>query len=64
MIVDTHIEDRIQTLSPKAKEMFLIKLKETISLQTKSTATNQRKRIVAYIQGDDHFSVDLSLIHI
>lgn len=58
MIVDTHIEDRIHALSPKAKEMFLIKLKESISLQTKNAATNQRKRIVAYIQGDDHFSVD------
>ncbi len=58
MIANNNLEDRVQALSPKAKKMLLIKFKESITLQAKNTTTNQRKRIVAYIQGDDHFSVD------
>ena len=53
-----NIEDRIEALSPKRKQLLLLKVKEAIAIQAKNTTTSGRKRIVAYVQGSAQFSVD------
>lgn len=57
MIIES-IEHRIKALSPKARKLLLVKLKEVIDLKTEQTANNSRKRILAYVQGNEGFSVD------
>ncbi len=56
-MTELKIEDRIATLSPKAKKLFLIKLKESLA-NAKDTSNGGRKRIVAYVQGNDQFSIE------
>jgi non-ribosomal peptide synthase protein (TIGR01720 family) len=57
MIIES-IEHRIKALSPKARKLLLVRLKEVIDLKTAETSHNGRKRILAYVQGNKSFSVD------
>ena len=57
MITET-IENRIEALSPKARKLFLVKLRAAIAFASAQNDNNQRKRIVAYVQGHENFSVD------
>ena len=51
------IENRIDSLSPEGKKLLLLKVKETLEVQSKNTTSSDRKRIVAYVQGSEDFSV-------
>lgn len=50
------LKHRIEALSPKAKKLFVHKLQEVLA--TTQKRANSRKRIVAYIQGDEDFPMD------
>lgn len=52
------IENRIKALSPKARKLLLAKLKEVVDLKISQTPNNSHKRILAYVQGKESFSVD------
>ena len=51
------IENRIDSLSPEGKKLLLLKVKETLEVQSKNTTSSDRKRIVAYVQGSEDFSL-------
>ena len=57
-MISENIEHRIEALSPKAKKLLLLKLKDAVTRNSGKTSANNRKRIVAYIQGNENFSVD------
>lgn len=57
-MITESIENRIEALSPKARKLFLLKLRESVATATANNTASQRKRIVAYIQGSEDFSVD------
>lgn len=53
-----NIEDRIRALPPEGKKLLLLKIKEAVMVQAQHTTTSGRKRIVAYVQVHEGFSVD------
>lgn len=55
-MITREVQHRIEALSPKAKRIFIQKLQESLAATHKGE--NGRKRIVAYIQGDQDFPVD------
>ncbi len=57
-MIAENIEDRIHALSAEGKKLLLLKIKETVTVQAQRTTTSGRKRIVAYVQGHEGFSVD------
>ena len=57
-MISENIAHRIEALSPKAKKLLLLKLKDAVTRNSGKTSANNRKRIVAYIQGNENFSVD------
>ena len=57
-MISENIEHRIEALSPKAKKLLLLKLKDAVTRNSGKTSASNRKRIVAYVQGNEDFSVD------
>ena len=56
-MISENIEHRIEALSFKAKKLLLLKLKDAITRNSAENSSN-RKRIVAYVQGNEDFSFD------
>ncbi|MFK8059235.1 MAG: condensation domain-containing protein [Polaribacter sp.] len=55
-MISENIENRINALSPKAKKLFLLKVRNAFTQKTTKTSNN--KRIVAYIKAGNDFSID------
>ncbi|NER13683.1 hypothetical protein GWK08_09555 [Leptobacterium flavescens] len=51
----TDIKYRIDSLSPEARELFLNNLKELIRSKSEKVSSEEKKRIVAYVQGKGSF---------
>lgn len=55
-MITEELQHRIEALNPKARKLFLLKLREALASEQK--VGNDRKRIVAYVQGSDDLIID------
>ncbi|MRH99224.1 hypothetical protein GH721_01650 [Kriegella sp. EG-1] len=54
-MIPTDIKDRIDGLSPKAKKLFLLKIKQALQSEDVEIVAPGRQQLVAYVQGTDNF---------